>query len=414
MNDQPISDVHYTTVVHVNRSHRPIRSESSTDQLHVQAKTQSPKLVSLSWRGFDFVPTKTHSPTSAGGKRTPQSEEDRHQNITSCQDCFTTQSDKFSWTWWFLTITKFLQNATDQLCILDFCNKYIQKSMGSSKLSKVCYRTITTAKQEADTTYLNPFDRRGKTKETETTRENPTIVTVCDEWFMVQWAESKKWCQRLRVVYCNSNTASMLPFPDGVPPERHWHYSSFGKVKECPIENCMQGVARCWPLVRIYDCTRACRIQSRPWRSTKTRCSWCWKYLALTHLWRTTPARIIITIESIQESHRRYYVNIVGYHVTAAKKQDIVAGLRWSVRQQTTHYHREQAGQEDTAHQSETWDSPSSYPCEIITHRISTSLRFSGPGWCNGSATATVNEQPILRSGASYDVCAWGMGCSSH
>ena len=40
---------------------------------------------------------------------------------------------------------------------------------------------------------------------------------------------------------------------------------------------------------------------------------------------------------AIRDSHRRHHVNIVGYHATAEKQQ--IVSL---IRQQTTHYRREQ------------------------------------------------------------------------
>ena len=88
---------------------------------------------------------------------------------------------------------------------------------------------------------------------------------------------------------------------------------------------------------------------------------------------------------AIRDSHRRHHVNIVGYHATAAEKQQIVA----LIRQQTTHYRREQDKKAQLTKQTRELDRLPAWPpnspdlnlIEVVWSWMVRWIRDSDGGW---------------------------------
>ena len=120
-------------------------------------------------------------------------------------------------------------------------------------------------------------------------------------------------------------------FPDVVPPQAQWHFSSHAEVREwhaasraelaqreeLQLPTCMQ------------DTAKTLQIYTNALYPTLTR-------LNINSIVEDNASPH--NNDAIRESHRQHGVNIVGYRATAAQKEEIKALIRL----QTVHYRREQ------------------------------------------------------------------------
>ena len=167
-------------------------------------------------------------------------------------------------------------------------------------------------------------------------------------------------------------------FPDCIPPERHWHYSSFGEVKEWHAASraVLATRADLQPPTCMQDTAKTLEIYEDA------------LYPALQHFGIDSLVEDNASPHNnndIRDSHRRHHVNIVGYHATAAEKDQIVA----LIRQQTTHYRREQDKKAQLTKQTRELDRLPAWPpnspdlnlIEIVWSWMVRWIRDEDGGW---------------------------------